>query len=233
MQVKRALGNSYPKNIKDNGDQYATGNHHLDSHDGCVSYDFDIEYREGHKNGNADALSRWLLDDVDENSDEDEDVEDVNLGVVINKVILQETSFNENQLLDKCIFKLYKWLKEKKKPETCNKSEGDLYVSWLNCHRFQIFGKNVYRCVETKDKGTFYQYVVPPEDRSEVFKKVHDEPLGGHLGFDKTFEKTRVSFYRPNYRKDMEDFIRKCEICASVKGPRAFTNQPIVPIRAD
>ncbi|CAF0925457.1 unnamed protein product [Brachionus calyciflorus] len=181
----------------------------------CVlrSFDFDIEYREGHKNGNADALSRWLLDDEDENSDETEDVEDVNLGVVINNVILQETSFNENQLLDKC--------------------EGDLYVYWLNFPRFQIFGKNVYRCVETKDRGTFYQYVVTPEERSEVFKKVHDEPLGGHLGFDKTFEKIRVSFYWPNYRKDMEDYIRKCEICASVKGPRAFTKQPIVPIRAD
>ncbi|CAF0891498.1 unnamed protein product [Brachionus calyciflorus] len=25
------------------------------------TYDFDVEYREGHKNGNADALSRWLL----------------------------------------------------------------------------------------------------------------------------------------------------------------------------
>lgn len=73
---------------------------------------------------------------------------------------------------------------------------------------------------------------MPPNERTEVFKKVHDDPFGGHLGFEKTFEKLRLSFYWPNYRKEMEDYIRACEVCASVKGPRAFTQQPIVLIRA-
>lgn len=202
----------------------------------CIlrSFDFDIEYREGHKNGNADALSRWLLeeDDQDPDVDEDVDLEDDDLGIVINNVILQETNVNENQLLDKDINELYKWLKEKRKPESCSKGDGDLYIIWLNFDKFLIFGKNVYRSVETKDRGTLYQYIVPPNERTEVFKKVHDDPFGGHLGFEKTFEKLRLSFYWPNYRKEMEDYIRACEVCASVKGPRAFTQQPIVPIRA-
>lgn len=66
-----------------------------------------------------------------------------------------------------------------------------------------------------------------------MFKKIHDEPLGGHLGFDKTFEKTKVSFYWPNYKKNMEYYIRKCGICASFKALHAYTKQSIIPIRAD
>ncbi|RNA42163.1 hypothetical protein BpHYR1_009293 [Brachionus plicatilis] len=57
----------------------------------------------------------------------------------------KQTNPNEEQLRNKCINELYKWLKEKKKPESCTKGEGDLYIYyWLNFDRFQIFGKNVY-----------------------------------------------------------------------------------------
>ncbi|CAF1036487.1 unnamed protein product [Brachionus calyciflorus] len=64
-------------------------------------------------------------------------------------------------------------------------------------------------------------------------KENPDEPLGGHLGFDKTFEKLRLFFYWPNYREHMEDYLRKCETCAIVLAPHSYTKQPFIPIRAD
>ena len=47
-------------------------------------YEFDIEYRRGHENGNADALSRWLLE---EDEGESEPYPDPRF--VVNKVILR------------------------------------------------------------------------------------------------------------------------------------------------
>ncbi|CAF0938986.1 unnamed protein product [Brachionus calyciflorus] len=164
-------------------------------------YEFDIEYRQGHENGNADALSRWLLEE-----EESETETYPNPGFVVNKVILQEVEFNENQLEDGAIAALYSW-------------------------RFRIFGKNVYRNYDKEDDGLHFQYVVPRGDRETVLKKIHDYPLGGHLGVDKTTDKLKVRFYWQNYLKDIAKYIQQCEQCALVKAPRVYTKQPIVPIR--
>ncbi len=52
-----------------------------------------MEYREGAKNGIADALSKWLLrpSEEDENIiDKEKEEEEIDSDVVINNVVLQE-----------------------------------------------------------------------------------------------------------------------------------------------
>ena len=66
-------------------------------------FNFVIEYRSGSKHGNADALSRWLLDS---NIDE-EIVEDP--GIVINAVYSCPNK-TESQLLDSDISIVIKWI---------------------------------------------------------------------------------------------------------------------------
>ncbi|RNA26473.1 Retrovirus-related Pol poly from transposon [Brachionus plicatilis] len=56
--------------------------------------------------------------------------------------------------------------------------------------------------------------------------------MSGYLGFDRTFEKLKQRFYWPNYRKELAEFINKCDICASAKTPKAYTRQSITPIVA-
>ncbi|CAF0791969.1 unnamed protein product [Brachionus calyciflorus] len=128
-------------------------------------YEFDIEYR--HENGNADALSKWLLEEEESETEIYPDP-----GFVVNKVILQEVEFNENQLEDEAIAALYSWVREGGRPVQCEKIDPELYVYW-------------------KDDGIHFQYVVPRGDREAVLKKIHDDPLGGHLGVDKTTDKLK------------------------------------------
>ncbi|CAF1029860.1 unnamed protein product [Brachionus calyciflorus] len=128
-------------------------------------YEFDIEYRQGHENGNADALSRWLLEEEESETETFPDP-----GFVVNKVILQGVEFNENQLEDEAIAALYSWVRKGGRPVQCEKTDPELY----------------------EDDGIRFQYVVPKSDRQAVLKKVHDDPLGGHLGVDKTTDKLKI-----------------------------------------
>eukprot|EP00731_Ephydatia_muelleri_P023225 Em0015g808a len=55
----------------------------------------------------------------------------------------------------------------------------------------------------------------------------HDSPSGSHLGMTKTLEKIRSSFYWPGQRKDVEDWCKGCEMCASRKSPSTKRRAPL------
>ena len=52
-----------------------------------------------------------------------------------------------------------------------------------------------------------------------VLQECHDSPSGGHLAMTKTLEKIRSRFYWPGQHKDVEDWCKGCEMCASRKSP--------------
>ena len=102
---------------------------------------------------------------------------------------------------------LNSWVREGVRPVQCEKTDPELYVYWCQFKRFRIFGKNVYRNYDKEYDGIHFQYVVPRGDREVVLKKIHDDPLGGHLGVDKTTDKLKLRFYWPNYLKDIAKYI--------------------------
>ncbi len=63
------------------------------------------------------------------------------------------------------------------------------------------------------------QLLIPTEMVPTILKQLHDAPSGGHLGFTKTLEKIRAHFYWPGQRRDVEDWCRACQTCASRKSP--------------
>lgn len=96
-------------------------------------YEFDLEYREGNKNGNADALSRWLLKPSEEDGEtfyNEEKVKDERLdpGIVINNFVLQELEFNEAQFEDPDIKILLEWVKQGERPEKCEKNSNEFHI---------------------------------------------------------------------------------------------------------
>ena len=52
-------------------------------------------------------------------------------------------------------------------------------------------------------KGTL-QYVTE-ERRDQIFKELHDSPIGGHRGVSKTFHRIRRDFYWENLNKTYKD----------------------------
>ena len=64
--------------------------------------------------------------------------------------------------------------------------------------------------------GRFYV----PDDRgvqSKLLYEVHDAPTGGHMGERKTLHKLQSTCYWAGMRKDIEDYVRGCQVCAAVK----------------
>ena len=72
-----------------------------------------------------------------------------------------------------------------------------------------------------RENGVEYhmQIVVPQSMRPVVLHQMHQSLLGGHLGRHKTREKTLQRFYWFGARTDIDIWVAKCDICASIKPP--------------
>ena len=64
------------------------------------------------------------------------------------------------------------------------------------------------------------QTVIPGSRTTEILDEMHCGPSGGHLGVNKTLDKIRERFYWLHVREDVESWCRRCNTCASVKGPK-------------
>src|SRR5208282_3116829 len=59
-----------------------------------------------------------------------------------------------------------------------------------------------------------------PDDRNlrtTILKEVHDSELAGHPGREKTFELLRRHFVWSNLFKDVQDYVKTCDICQRFK----------------
>ena len=52
---------------------------------------------------------------------------------------------------------------------------------------------------------------------SKVISRHHDDLLAGHFGIDKTRELVGRKYYWPSLRKDVEDYVRGCDVCLASK----------------
>ena len=58
---------------------------------------------------------------------------------------------------------------------------------------------------------------VPEIIRSEVISCQYDDPLAGHFGIDKTKKLVGRKYYWPSLKKDVENYVRGCDICLASK----------------
>ena len=61
---------------------------------------------------------------------------------------------------------------------------------------------------------------VPEIIRSKVISRHHDDPLAGHFGIDKTRELVNRKYYWPSLRRDVESYVRGCDVCLASKAVR-------------
>ncbi len=61
---------------------------------------------------------------------------------------------------------------------------------------------------------------VPKVIRSELISKHHDDPLAGHFGIEKTRELIARKYYWPTLRRDVEVYVKGCDVCLASKAVR-------------
>ena len=61
---------------------------------------------------------------------------------------------------------------------------------------------------------------VPEAIRTEIISRHHDDPLAGHFGIDKTKDLIGRKYYWPSLRKDIEAYVKGCDVCLGSKAVR-------------
>ena len=64
--------------------------------------------------------------------------------------------------------------------------------------------------------------------RDEIFKELHNSPIGGHRGVSKTFNRIRQDYYWENLKQDVQRRIQQCIQCQLKKLVRLKTRQPMM-----
>ena len=205
-------------------------------------FKFQIQYRKGNDNGNADALSRMPTDP------ENHEDEGSNHPIILNALEIQTTNhdnnqdqitqLNEDQASDENLKWMYN-LKIQARTENKhrvkvkrfqNQEQKSLYTQW---NRLQLINNTLYRSwmvSDTPRKQLIFQYVVPQNQRINVLEKSHDSVYSGHLGVQKTQERIKNRFYWPNWLKQTEEYVISCQVCQKIKLSTQNNNAPLKPI---
>lgn len=89
------------------------------------------------------------------------------------------------------------------------------YPSW------RLEGRKLFKLVKDPwrplDGGKTWNEVPPKSRRREILRKLHDSPIGGHLGAWKTMERVRQSFYWPGMGADIAKYVKQCQTCQANK----------------
>ncbi|KAK3099869.1 hypothetical protein FSP39_010951 [Pinctada imbricata] len=191
------------------------------------AYDFEIQYRPGNKHGNADALSR-CENPKDCNCGDLDNMEDLKCGPcrkcrkrfddsqpeVMRSVCTRSKSKNN----DGC-----KWA------DLCGLSIEQLH----QMQSLEIENGILYKVYYHKDGlGVQRQLLAPKQIRKGVVSQNHDSLLSGHLGYKRTWQKTKSKFYWFEMQEDVKLHVSMCHICAiskpPSKSPRATLGQMLV-----
>jgi hypothetical protein len=65
------------------------------------------------------------------------------------------------------------------------------------------------------------------EEKLALFREMHDTPLGGHLGMNRTYDRIKQFTTWPGMKQELEDYIRKCDICQRNKITQNKTRMPM------
>lgn len=140
-------------------------------------------------------------------------------------------SLSQEQRDDPNIGLVYLALRNAKARPAWNQvSEGSaaLKTLWRHWDRLEIKANMLYRrWSDGTNSESILQLIVPECKKTDVFHFFHEIPSAAHLGFDKTLEKVRHSFYWPAMTADIRRFIKTCDKCTARKLSREKNKAPL------
>ena len=164
-------------------------------------FDYQIKYKSGKLHADADFLSRDPLPaaaaDVADNAE-------------LPTFALLVEEWAAEQLKDPAIVKL--------KQLILNPDIGSI-AERKQAKNFEIRADVVYR-KNAQTRGLPYLIVVPNQLIPEILAQHHDDPIAGHLGFARTYDKIANRYFWFYMRKDIKKYVRTCHSCQTRKGTR-------------
>ena len=141
------------------------------------------------------------------------------------------------QLSDKDLAQILKWKQSGQRPfgpVVCRSSPVTRHY-WNQWDTLEVRDGILYRRYTKQDcSGSYIQFLVPASLRKEILKLMHDSPISGHLGKKKTCARVLQHFYWYGIRDDVQNWIRQCDTCGSIKAPPRRYRAPlgVMPVGA-
>ena len=209
------------------------------------TYDFDIKYKPGVNNTDADALSRLPRREAHLTA---ESVSALCQGLTATTSLVEVLSMSQQaldsfslmdsfprddrinwtkeQLEDKVIAEVYAAVKSKERP-TEKPDSVHLAILYREWDSLVLSEDILYRRREVNGEMR-HQLVLPEKRRRQVFAMMHDDL--GHFGREKTLSVIRERFFWPKMLPDVEEWIRTCERCLRRKAPHLPERAPLTSI---
>ncbi|GBP14109.1 Retrovirus-related Pol polyprotein from transposon 17.6 [Eumeta japonica] len=199
-------------------------------------FDYEIKYKKGTKNGNADALSRIEKEPVNINSLEANQSyltdTDSPINLFKNQIIIKKIFSGSARIKTEKVFKnIRKTISIKELDKECA-----IMILKNHCHPtqmnavlidnefFEIFkdtyielfscnnGFRLIRCSKKLDDI---------EDELELTRIIEEEHLSkNHRGIEAVFEELRIKIYNPKLKLRITQFVNNCEVCTLEKYDR-------------
>jgi hypothetical protein len=55
------------------------------------------------------------------------------------------------------------------------------------------------------------------KEKMEILREMHKSPIGGHVGMNRTYKRLRPFLNWEGMKRDIEEYIQKCEKCQKNK----------------
>ena len=207
-------------------------------------FNFDLIYRSGLNNKDADAMSRYPNEKEKEDHDririDDKTVKTICSSIQIPVEALIETlpaatiniveatecpgqplaqieqrEIRRNQREDAVLGKWVRATIDKKFPRDYSYSKEDQIIS-KTFHSLKMIRGILYREVKDGD-NTVQQLVLPRVYQKTVLQSLHNDV--GHPGRDRTLSLIRERFYWPRMTADIEKWTKECQRCLLRKSP--------------
>ena len=167
-------------------------------------YDFDIEYRKGKQNVNADALSRKYSPCAITQIDSHLPLQEIRASQQADSVLSQV--IRACQQIEPC-----------KSPDWQQHPLRRYRQLWSQLKMVDDVLCREYCPGPTSEKMTVP--VLPANLRCAALSRCHDAPGAGHLGSEKTLERLRMQAYWVGMAQDVEQYCQECYTCQKAKPP--------------
>ncbi|RXN33232.1 Transposon Ty3-I Gag-Pol poly [Labeo rohita] len=209
-----------------------------------AEYNFEVCYKPGRHNTNADALSRIPSSEVPEKDDDGKDfiwlgADEVRACLWPGKRTDQEkpegkaavqasirgeingyswSEIGKQQKTDPAIGPIYKAVSENKRPSrmdySCMEPKQKKLAKEFDRLKLRQ-GVLFRRIIDPRDGEEIWQMVVPGPLQREVYEGQHEH--GGHFGERSTLTRMRRSYYWSTMATDVPGWIRQCKRCTLAK----------------
>lgn len=199
-------------------------------------YDYEIRYKKGAKNGNADALSRIEVNLVDDHEEQQIQTSKSPLNIFKNQIAIIKTNSGSLKIKNVKIFNksrklIYTKILDNETAITLLKSHFNpkgLNAIYVEDREFLRVLENTFRNhfansgqLKIIKCDRMLEDVLDEEKLAQIIEKEHLE--NNHRGITEVYNELLLKYYHPKLRTRITQFINNCEICNIEKYDRKPT----------